>query len=141
MSTPAKWTKKDIKTLCGFLDSWWLVNRPLDYRGMDRAVSEARVILASEGSRKEIVLAGIRSARATASQRYSTYCATIGNQLVRFTEYGKSDELVDRFIKLAREEDAAERKLEALLHRVLDEGLPLEVIAYDPIPHGGNDGH
>jgi len=126
------WTKKDVRALCGMLDSWWLLNRPLDYRGRDEAAKKAREMLSNPSTRKEIVLGGIRSHRAICSERYSKNCETIGNQLVRFTEYGKPDELIERFTKLAREEDDANKKLEVLLHRVLDEALPPEVLAHDP---------
>ena len=128
----SKWTKKDVKALCSTIDSWWLVNRPLDYRGVEEAAAKAREMLANPSSRREIVLAGIRGARARASERYSKNCETIGNQLVRFTEYGKPDELIERFTKLAREEDAENTTLEKMLHRVLAEGLPPEVLAHDP---------
>ena len=78
------------------------------------------------------MLAGIRAGRVRCQERYRRDCETIGNQLVRFTTYGQPDELVERFTKLAREEDAADKWLEKVLHRVLDEGLPPEVAAYDP---------
>lgn len=131
-SAAKKWTKKDIAALCGFLNSFWLVHRPLDYRGRDEAAAKMRALLAEPRNRAEVVLGGIRGARATCSERYRQYCETIGNQLVRFTAYGQPDELVDRFTKMAREEDAAEKKLEKMLHRVLAEGLPPEVVAHDP---------
>jgi hypothetical protein len=84
-------------------------------------------------NRKEVVLAGIRGARATCSERYRQYCETVGNQLARFTEYGKPDDLIASFTEMAKEEDKAEKKLESLLHRVLVEDLPEDVVSYDPI--------
>lgn len=127
-----KWLKKDIKTLCGFLHSFYVVNRPLDYRNNAKMLPGIRSAITNR--RKEIILAGIRSARTTCSERYNSACMTIGNQLVRFTQYGTPDELIERFTKLAREEDAAGRSLEVLLHRVLQEELPAEVVSYDPVP-------
>jgi|SRR5208282_3244696 len=129
-----KWLKKDIKQLQGFLHSFYVTHRPLDVRAWKEAMPKIR--LAIEANRKEIVLAGIRGGRAMLSERYRSSCETIGNQLVRFTEYGAPDEIVSRFIKIAREEDAGERALEVLLHRVLAEGLPPEVDSYDPVPEG-----
>jgi hypothetical protein len=126
-----KWTKTDIETLCNCLFSFYVVNRPLSHVGYDVAMEKIRASISEH--RKDIVLDGIRSARQTCAARYRTACETIGNQIVRFTEYGKPDELIDRFTRLAREEDTAEKKLEALLHRMLDEGLPPEVEAYDPV--------
>jgi hypothetical protein len=133
---PAKWLKKDIKCLCGYLDTFYLLNRPLDHRGLDEYLPKVRAVLDDWSKRKDIVLGGIRAARATCSRRYRECCETIGNQLVRFTEYGQPDELIERFTKFAREDDAAEKRLEKMLHRVLAEGLPPEVEAYDPTPGG-----
>ncbi len=130
--TEAHWTKMAIKVLCNQLDSWWITNRPLDFRKLAELTEKAHEMLANPSHRKEIVLAGIRSSRARHAKRYSECCETIGNQLVRFTEYGQPDELIERFTRLAREEDKADKTLEKLLHRVLDEGLPPEVEAYDP---------
>jgi hypothetical protein len=66
------------------------------------------------------------------AERYRSECETIGNQLVRFTEYGKPDELIERFIGLARDTDKTHRIAEALVLRVYHEGLPPEVEAFDP---------
>lgn len=126
-----KWTKDDRKILRDFIHSFYVCNRPLDYRDNDKVLPKLRETLAK--NRKEVVLAGIRSARARISERYRSSCETIGNQVVRFTEYGQPDEIIERFTKLAREEDAAEKKLEKLLHRVLAEDLPEDVVSYDPI--------
>ena len=129
---PSHWTKKDIRTLCGYLDSFYVCNRPLSVLQWRDAIPKIRAVLVA--NRKEIVLAGIRSARATSAERYAQNCETVGNQLARFTEYGHPNELITRFIGFAREEDKAGRRLESLLHRVLAEGLPSEVESYDPLP-------
>ena len=130
MANDSKWTKTDTKILRGFIHSFYVENRPLDYRDNETLPMIRDHI---EKCRKDVILAGIRSARARSSARYRQDCETIGNQLVRFTEYGKPDELIERFTRLAREEDAAEKKLEKLLHRVLAEELPADVMSYDPI--------
>jgi hypothetical protein len=126
-----KWTKTDIKTLKGFLHSFYVTNRPLDHRDDARVLPEIRAAI--EKHRSEIILAGIRAARTISAERYRQNCQTIGNQLARFTEYGQPDDLITRFIGFAREEEKAEKRLEKLLHRVLDEPLPAEVVSYDPI--------
>ena len=130
MSDEPKWSKKDARTLRGFLHDFYVLNRPLDPRFYAEAMPRLREAVAK--NRKDIVLAGIRGARAVSSERYRQNCETIGNQLVRFTEYGKPDELIERFTRLAREEDKAEKALEKLLHRVLNEDLPADVVSYDP---------
>lgn len=127
-----KWLKKDIRTLCGFLDSFYVVNRPLSNLLTDYDAARAHIREVVEKNRQEIVLAGIREAMQTSAARYRSDCETIGNQLVRFTEYGKPDDLIERFTDMAKAEDAAGKALEKLLHRVIDEGLPDEVRAYDP---------
>lgn len=131
----AKWTKAEIKSMCGHIDTFWLTNRPLSDSMHDLEVARAGLaaVLSDPHKRREIVLAGIRQFRAMNAERYKSYCETIGNQLVRFTAYGQPDELIERFTRFAREEDAANRKGEALLHRVLDEGLPPEVTTYNPL--------
>jgi hypothetical protein len=130
-----KWTKKDIKLLCGMLDTFVLVNRPIHGMMIDRALEDsARMLIAEKLAkhRTDVVLAGIRGARATSSERYSSNCETVGNEIVRFAK-ALDDEMVIRFVEMARNEDAESKKLEALLYRVLDEGLPPEVVAYDPL--------
>lgn len=112
----SKWTKKEIAACCAQLDSYWLTRD---------VVSDVR-------ARTEIVLSGLRVTRERYVARYRQECETIGNQLVRFTEYGKPDELIERFIGLARETDRCHRMVEALVLRVHHEGLPPEVVDYDP---------
>lgn len=131
---PKKWTKIDIRACCSQLDAFWLARRgPGSLAPSVHLEAEhTRAVLANATNRKEAVLAGLRSMRDLHSRRYREYCETIGNQLVRFTEYGKPDELIDRFIKLARETDKDQRAYEALVLRVHNEGLPPEVLAYDP---------
>ena len=134
MSDPKKWLKKDVRTMTGILDTFWLLRRPLTMHASDQEAAKKaiREILSDDGARKNIVLAGLRSARETAATRYCSHCEVIGNQLVRFTEYGKPDETIERFTKFAREEDEAQKKLEALVLRVNAEALPPEVLAHDP---------
>ncbi len=145
MSTePKKWTKKDIATLCGQLDTHWLKLR----FGLNASEEiEVAKAMRSEGekARREIVLAGLRAWRELLAQRYNEQVQTIGNQIVRFTEWGKGDAsaeddqgeivgdtIVRRFTKLAGETDKAHRAAEALVLRVHHEGLPPEVVSYDP---------
>jgi hypothetical protein len=127
----AKWTKKDINELCSQLDGAWLFVRPHDVSGWAAAAERFRAVLAVPQARKEAVLGGVRSFEQLFARRYNEYCATIGNEIARF---GKTldDELVQRFTGLARETDAAAKRATQLRERVLSEGLPPEVVAYDP---------
>jgi hypothetical protein len=127
------WSMRDIRYMRDQLDDWWLRNRPpyRDRASRQLAESKAREMLAAH--RKDIVLAGLRSERERFAERYNQKCQTIGNQIVRFTEYGKPDDLIDLFTKLAREDDARRALAEDMVLRVVGEGLPTEVIAWDPI--------
>lgn len=131
-----KWTKKDIKVLCGTIDTFWLQNRPLagafglDSRAHDAAVQKVRETLAAK--RVDVVLAGIRSFERLYSERYKSICEAIGNEIARFRK-PLEDEFVQRFVKLARETDADSRAATALRERIQREGLPPEVEVYDPI--------
>lgn len=131
-----KWTKKDIKVLCGTIDTFWLQNRPLsgafglDSRAHDAAVQKVRETLTTR--RVDVVLTGIRAFERLYSERYNQNCTTIGNEIARF---GKTldDEIVQRFIRLAREVDKDAKAATSLRERIQAEGLPPEVEAYDPI--------
>ena len=130
-----KWTKKDIKVLCSQLDTFWLQHRPLGgLMGAPRADLEAAAQAVREtlvAKRVDVVLAGIRGFERMHAERYRQNCETIGNEITRF---GKSldDELVQRFVRLAREEDASGKAATVLRERIQREGLPPEVEAYDP---------
>ena len=131
--TPKKWTKKDIKALCAQLDTYWLSRSP------DRTLSserEARARMATQlanvEQRTQVVLSGLRGMRALHADRYLQECQTIGNAIVRDIYGSSRDEFVERFIKLAKESDADQAMYEALVLRVYAEGLPSEVLSYDP---------
>lgn len=137
---PKKWTKKDIKTLCAQLDTAWLKFRPLD--GMfspDPYEKRSRSFVSqlTERTRLELVLAGLRSMRDMHAERYRKNCESIGNAIARPKVWGDSSaEIIERFTKSAREEDASHAAYEALVLRVVNEGLPDEVNAYDPTKNG-----
>jgi hypothetical protein len=127
----SKWTKKDIKALCGHLDTFWLRRRPHDGEGWEAAKQNTRTVLSAPHLRKEVVLAGVREFEQMHACRYSRNCETVGNEIARFGK-GLDDELVQRFVKLAKEEDASQKTATRLRERILAEGLPEEVVAYDP---------
>jgi hypothetical protein len=134
-TSPAKWTKKEIKSLCGSLDTFWLKHRPIDSFLSHEAEGAVAVRdhLALERHRTHAVLAGIRQFVGLHSSRYRSACESIGNALARPHVYGKgTDEHVAHCIEMAREHDDDRMTTEAILHKVLDYGLPPEAIAYDP---------
>lgn len=128
-----RWTKADIARMCGQLDTFALLNKPIaGPASVFRAAEEAlRAALAKQ--RGELVIAGLRSAREASGRYYREECEVIGNALVRRVHGDATDELVRRKIEEARAEDEAHRKLDALVLRVHREGIPPEVVAYDPI--------
>jgi hypothetical protein len=127
-----KWTKKDIKTLCSQLDTLWLGRSPARTASSEQANAETLKKMLDGNGRKEVVLSGLRAMREMHADRYNQECQTIGNALVRDIYGAGRDEFVERFIKLAKLTDADRAVYEALVLRVVREGLPDEVIAYDP---------
>lgn len=119
--------------MIGALDTFVLLNRPNPASSIIDPTTRASIEKAIAERRKDIVLTGLRGSRNTSALRYSEYCETIGNQIVRFAKSPtEPDVVLSRFIQLAKEEDAAHRVLEALVLRVYHEGLPAEVESYDP---------
>lgn len=128
-TAPAKWTKKEIATLKGHLDTFWLLKRPLS--GMlsesGEAAEAVRAFLAIPRQRTHVVLAGIRYARERSSARYRETCEVIGHALVQ----GRSDDAAER-VQDAKEHEKGARVSEAMLEKVLDHWYPEEVQTYDP---------
>lgn len=133
-----KWTKKDLATLTGMLDSWWLCNRPSSdsfdsVARLREARAKADALLADPRNRLEIILAGIRSWEQLESRRYREACEVIGNAIARPLVWGDSSaEMIERFAGLAREHDKVNTIATALRVRVQAEELPPEVLAHDP---------
>lgn len=125
-----KWTKKTIRALCGHLDTYWLQVRPLS-GDIQPAKDHVRKVLQNDRARLEVVLAGVRQFEQLHARRYAEYCSTVGNEIARFSK-PLEDELVQRFVRLAREEDASNKEATLLRQRLLAEGLPAEVLEYDP---------
>jgi hypothetical protein len=125
-----KWTKKDIRTLQGHLDTAYLIARPLcvsEWNAFEVYFAKHLPVM-----RKEWVLNGIRAAMRLTAERYSTACETIGNAIAREIYKDETDDFVRKWTQYARDHDADHKKAEALLHRVLREGLPPDVESYDP---------
>ncbi len=128
----AKWTKKDIKTLCSQLDTFWLSCRPPTFVGAAAEANAKGYYEKAIERRQDIVLAGLRGMRELLASRYASTCEAIGNAIVRDI-YGEGrDEYVRRATEQARETDKDRAAFEALVLRVHHEGLPDEVKSYDP---------
>ena len=124
MSKLKKWTKKDIGTMTGILDSVWLQERMYYPADMIRGAIETQ--------RKRLVTSGLQSHvrvsenRARESREAALHFQTTG-------VYGTStEEMAARFVGYAEEEERALLKLRALLAHVEAEGLPEEVSTYLP---------
>ncbi len=131
----SSWTKREISELKSGVAVYWLKHRPENcsiewFAEVRKKVMET---LSNERLRREVVLEYVRGRERSAAARYAEACRSIGNAIARPEVWGESkEEIVDRFTKLAREEDAEWKFFEALRTRVLSEGLPHEVNAHDP---------
>lgn len=132
IAAPGKWTKKDIKTCCSQLDTYWLSRSPSRTVQSEQDSAERLAFVLAGNGRKEIVLAGLRGMRELHGERYNQECQTIGNAYARDIYGAGRDEFVARFIKLAQDTDKERGLYEKLALRVYHEGLPPEVVAYDP---------
>lgn len=126
------WTKSEVQTLQAHIHNYYVEKRPLDPRDNPHVLPKLRSHI--ETHKMDIILSGIRNTMTTCSNRYNIDCQTIGNQVVRFTEYGQPDEIISRFIALAKLNDKGHKIAEVLLHKVLELGLPDDVSNYNPLP-------
>lgn len=129
-----RWTKKDVKIMCGAISSFWLENRPLgdSTRELSSALSEVRQYL--QARRAEVVCRGIASLGNIALDRLQKNSDFVEHLRSHPGVYGKSTaEMIERFDNLAREERKDVERARALIARIEAEGLPPEVIAFDPI--------
>jgi hypothetical protein len=129
-----KWTKKDIKTLCQTISTFWLCNRPLgdSYEQTMKAIASMRQFL--EKHRKEVVIGGISELQAIAMERAKEDQDTTDHFALHPNVYGKSTpEMIKRFSDLAAENRKDVEKAKSLIARIKAEELPPEVEAFDPI--------
>jgi hypothetical protein len=128
------WTKKDIKVLCQAISTFWLVNRPLgdSLAEHERALAEVRAYLAEH--REEVVCAGVAELGGIAAERARQNQETAYHFRSHPEVYGKSTpEMIERFTRFAAENHRDLAWAEKLVARVQAEGLPPEVVAFDPI--------
>jgi hypothetical protein len=123
--TKSKWSKKDIKTLQQQLMSFVFVNE-LFY-------PPAQMREAIEGRRMSIILDGLGEHLARLADRKLRDLETAEHFRTHPTIYGMSTpEMVDRFMRLAKDCETEMRKTDRLLKRVEREGLPPEVAQHMP---------
>ncbi len=128
-----RWYKKDVKAMLGALDHVWLVAQPLpsmmglaagaldEARGRFVALDRARLVIGHFAN-----LAALFESRAKEQ----------ADAVVSFVEtraYGDSTEMmVERFEKLAAGTRKDVARLHKLIERIENEGLPAEVVEFDP---------
>lgn len=132
-----RWYKKDIKSMRGAIDSWLLVNRPAPHKGIAGQSlgfrDAARAHLSDLEKRKAVVLGDIRMLRNRAKERGQENTEAARHFEANPAIYGNSTPMmVERFDQLAAENAKGVTKLNKLLARIEEEGMPPEVVAYDP---------
>lgn len=126
-----KWTKKDIKIMCGALSTFWLLHRPL-YGSTSEASASLRNFLDAP-RRLEVVCAGIEDLvdmnwhRAVEAEKTSNHYADHPNVMGNGTS-----EIVERFANIASEYERDVAKGRDLLEKIKSNGLPPEVLMFDP---------
>lgn len=126
-----KWSKRDIKTLCGALSTFWLISRPLS-GSLDAAASSLRSGL-DGAKRVEVVCAGLEDlivlnqSRASEAQKTSDHYASHPSVMGKGTP-----EIVARFAELASSYERDAQKGLDLIGKIREYGLPPEVLQFDP---------
>lgn len=118
----ARWTKKDVRTLCGQLDSFVLSH--------ERHQPPDAIRAAIEANRPEIVIGGLLGFRALLDERQNGHTGNLAT-IEAWKRLG-SAEVVARFERLSIETLADIAKIDALIARVRAEGLPPEASSYVP---------
>ena len=136
-----KWTKREIRTLTGILDSFMVCNRPLSYApGAEEAFRKWLAETLAE-HRRDVVLGGLRGHLATAEERAEQNAGTARHYAAHPSLCGQRPqdmvdgrpEIVVRFERFAEEERKGAAWTRKLLARVEAEGLPPDVAGYDPL--------
>jgi hypothetical protein len=133
----SKWTKKDIKSLCGAISTFWLYNRPLGSSAREALDAAEAVRRHLAEHRAEIIIAGIAELRGIAEDRTRQNQETADHFAAHPEIYGSSTpEMIKRFSDLAADNRKAVTRMTVLIARIEAEGLPPEVEAFDPTARG-----
>ena len=121
-----KWSQKDIRRLVQQLSSWWLFNSM--YMKPDVTLAHVWDTMPLE-VRTKIVIGGLRGFQSMAAERADSSRKTSAHYAKNFPE---CEDVVDRFAKLAVEDDKAAAACQKLIDRVELDGLPPEVATWRP---------
>ncbi len=125
VTTPSKkWTKKDIKSLCSQIDSFWLFKR--DHYSPDSLRAAIDV------HRVGIVTGGLRGFQSMSRERGLQERQTVEHAKKSGVHGTGTEVIVERFTKLAEDSEKDVAKIDQLVARIEAEGLPPEVLAYLP---------
>ena len=134
----SRWTKRDVKTLCQTISTFWLVNRPLgdSLSEHERVLEAVRWYLVQH--RSDVVCAGVAELGEMAAERARQDQETADHFRDHPEIYGKSTPaMIERFSKLAAVGRGNADKAERLVVKIRSEGLPPEVVAFDPVASSG----
>jgi hypothetical protein len=125
-----KWTKRSIGEMRQAIDSCWVCNRPLDFRGWPTFKVAFADALATR--RQEIVISEIKSLRDIAERRERDDLGFIEHLRAHPEVYGASTpEMITRWDGHVADERKAIAYCDALIARIEAEGLPPEVVEYN----------
>ena len=134
---PRKWTKADITRLCDQIKSFYIINRPLDYRGMEafnirwrQALAEKLLLIVMTGLEGWLTMVKERVAKTLAHDAY--VLSRLDIWPVKANPSRSDLELAARQAKYKADELKDVAICERLIARIQAEGLPSEVLAYDP---------
>lgn len=119
-----KWTKKAIGTMTGILDGVWLQER------MYHPAEKIRGAI--ESQRLRLVMSGLEAHVRISTERAKEHQDTANHARTSGIWGASTEEMFQRFVGYARDEQKATEKLRILLARVEAEGLPPEVETYLP---------
>jgi len=135
VKTAKRWTKTDIRRMCGELDGAWLRCRPPpSYVLGDMQAAAERFRSWLSGNRERVILEGLKGLANMSAAREVQQQRTASHWLEHFD----NQEVHDRFVKFAAAEKRTQQRLCKLIARIETVGLPPEVVAYDPTASGAS---
>lgn len=128
-----KWTKKDIKSLCQQLQSWWVFNRPYLRQGI--TVDEVWDTMPLD-VRMGVVVGGLRGFQSGLRDRAEKERQMIEHYAGVWADSGTprdpTGETRAHCAVMASDADKGVATLQKLIDRVEAEGLPPEVLSWRP---------
>ncbi len=130
-----KFLKREIREMRQAITSWWLVNRPLhDSKRLHAEYAAwAEQKLSDPAARMSIIRDGIEQMRGIIADRMEQNEKTAAHARANPKVWGSgTDEIVERFTKLAAGCKKSVDKADALLRRLTVCPLPEQVTSYRP---------